>query len=490
MNMDGRFKYSNHLGSFCPFYFRDETGKLVIRSTFEEIISIFPYERTLDWTAIFSFINKNYIIGDRTLVKGIYRAPWMAYPNEDLTDWCFHALPEHGHLKLTAAEIGKRLYLLLCEEILEYVGNHKRVGILLSGGMDSRIVAGVLNDLIQDKKVQVDKVVAYTWGNTDSRDYVYSQKIALRLGWEFQHFLVDEKKLWENYLTAARVGAEYSGIHLHGMVDVSKTKEVDLMLAGSYGDSVGRAEYSGRHVSKVPKLTEGMKNIGGLIAKLDTEEVLKELNTEMQGYYNKFPRRADYQYNEIDYQLHYMRRMLNPCMELIHQQVPLRQVFTHPKVFGFMWSLDPSCRNDEVYVQVLKQFKTNLNDIPWARTGKPYMQKGGEPDSWKKAHHSYSNYIQFNHWKTFVSHQYTLMNLDMLVLRKLQSLVKYFPNFNFRFLEIQTYLFSVNLFVKKYNIQNEHLPIKEGKENGLIRIYLKNWLKLYVRKIIFKVRGG
>src|SRR5690606_7056906 len=73
---------------------------------------------------------------------------------------------------------------------------------------------------------------------------------------------------------------------------------------------------------------------------------------------------------------------------------PLRQMLSSPKVFGFMWSLAPQVRNDLVYKHLLGMFQTELSDIPWARTGRPYLATGKPQDNYPSMHHRYGEWIR------------------------------------------------------------------------------------------------
>ena len=68
----------------------------------------------------------------------------MAVP-ETLEKGCaYHSLPQHGMAAdVTEKRIAENLFELLCKEIKMYIEGHRRLGILLSGGMGSRIVAAV-----------------------------------------------------------------------------------------------------------------------------------------------------------------------------------------------------------------------------------------------------------------------------------------------------------------------------------------------------------
>lgn len=51
-------------------------------------------------------------------------------------------------------------------------------------------------------------------------------------------------------------------------------------------------------------------------------------------------------------------------------------------------------RNNEWYWHLLKMLPGNLLDIPWARTGKLYLQRGGAHDDRSSIHHSYGIWLR------------------------------------------------------------------------------------------------
>src|SRR5690606_28543901 len=106
-------------------------------------------------------------------------------------------------------------------------------------------------------------------------------------------------------------GSEYSPIHLHAMPQLSvKKDEVDCFLAGSFGDSIGRAEYSGVKVKNLKKIYAKSNNFS-LIKKSLVDKYFDTSIAEIDRYHKLFPQEKKYMQYEQDYQLHYMRKMLN-----------------------------------------------------------------------------------------------------------------------------------------------------------------------------------
>ena len=452
----------NYLGSFNPFYLNQTSGPLIC----EKFSEAFSKAKTIEYdeVAVVELLSLNYILANRTPIKSIRRVPWMStlVDGEFLTS---HLFP-HSDDTPELSEIGKRLFELLCEEVLEYVRGHTKVGLLLSGGMDSRIVAGVLYHLISTRQLKDLQIVTFTWGLSDCRDVVYAQKISELFNWQFRHYKVEFEDLWKNIEIAGRRGCEYSGFHLHALPKIaSDSEDIDVFLAGSYGDSVGRAEFSGVHVTNLkPIISRVRKNPFGLLKASVTRNVKTMIGQDISYYRSRFKRNRKFEYNEMEMQAHYMRRMLNPCMEVIKDTTPIHQVFTKPSVYSFMWGLSTKKRNDEIYKELLdNHLDQRLGHIPWSRTGLPYLSLEGQPDRLKKSHHNYEEFVEE---KLVYRIEERLKNVNYLgdtffnefAVRKILEIVKQKKGHNFDLLERLIWLVSFTYFMEAYpeNVNRKH----------------------------------
>lgn len=426
--------YENYknLGFFSPWYTRSPDNKIVSNLNFRDAAELVDDKR-INTGAIVSILNMGYSFGDLSIVENIKRSPWMAKPcQDDETQWDFASVPQHGKTVMDASEAGASLFQLLQKELLESIGEKKRVGILLTGGMDSRIVAGALDYLIKVKQLSGVEVIAYTWGHEGCRDVQYAKRIASRMKWDWKHFTVNSEDLLRNIEITAFNGCEFSPLHLHAMPQIAEEKGVECILAGSYGDSIGRGEYSAIKVGSLGPIENGLNNRFGFLNKTAFQEGVSLAKEEVSLYHKRFPRSSSAFQYEQDQQLHYMRRMLNPCMDTINQKIPVYQMFTHPDVFGFMWSLDHQCRTDKVYAAVMELFDTKLHDIPWARTGRPYLNSEVEPDQLSKDHHSYSKIVNEDMWEVLEDEIFSgaLDELEVFNMTAITALWKYSPVFN------------------------------------------------------------
>src|SRR5690606_14865248 len=104
-------------------------------------------DRILDYTALVEVFSTGFCFSDRTLIKGLWKSPWMARPDANMADWDFYDVPRHFEKRLEKQTIVDTFYSVLKNELYDYIRPHKNIGLLLTGGMDSRIVAGILRSL-------------------------------------------------------------------------------------------------------------------------------------------------------------------------------------------------------------------------------------------------------------------------------------------------------------------------------------------------------
>ncbi|HET8804192.1 MAG TPA: asparagine synthase-related protein, partial [Aequorivita sp.] len=470
-------------------FYLETGGNIIVRSNISEILKEKESENYLDFTSIVQLLNKNFIFGDRTLIQGVKRTPWMGKLNEEKTGWDYFNVPAHSERQLNQNGIAEHLFALLEQEMLEYVSKFSQIGILLTGGMDSRIVACVLNQLIIKGKLSNKQVMGITWGLSNSRDVVYASRIAKLLNWEWIHLSVDAEQIMENSKYTVDAGCEFSPIHLHAMSKVADLKGVECILAGSFGDSIGRGEYSGKHVQNLKPLNTDFKNVGGILRTDFLELSEAETKNEIQKYHELFPQQKKYQQLEQDYQLHYMRRMLNPCFAVISKRLPVFQMFTSSLVFGFMWSLNPLLRNNMIYKKILENNNKQLLEIPWARYGMKYPETEGKGDEFLKRHHNYGTLIR-REVLTGLKDKIKagpLQDANIFNMKSIYNLIRFCKKTplkeSFFYEEKLIWIGAFSDFMKEFNIKSD-LP----KEKKSLKAKLVNYGEYYGRYLTTKLR--
>ena len=391
---DGESYNTSKFGDFCPYWTKDENGQIFISESFDEIISRVPSKkRFIDPVAVASFLQFNYIHGNRTLVKGINKIPWRASLLSDGTIIREPPIP-HGNQNVSPSKIASNLKELLLNELSNYIRGHPNVYLLLSGGYDSRVTAGLLK--ILQKSSPSFNVISVTWGIENSRDVNYAKQISKIYDWECIHIPLNEKTLYNAIFESVQYcGSEVAGVNLHGENFFKNLSNDDVVLASSFGDSIGRGEFSGNNLNKI-KLKK-FKNYRGCIQYDLYKNCIPHLKTDRE---TAFEMSEDESYPalcELDLQENYMRRMIVHAMGYIRQWTNLEQMFTSDEVVSYIWSLNPGCRNNLVYAELFKQIDMRLYSMPWARTGISF--DGNVDDNFKltKNHNQYNKWLKENH---------------------------------------------------------------------------------------------
>ena len=362
----GEVVKTQKFGCPCPYYYISESNRVFVADSFPEIASIVPeHRRQIDPVAVLNLFGLNYIAGDRTILKGLYRMPWHSELHYD-GNLMRHNPVRHGYKLKEPKQIARVLVDCLGEEFRGYIGERKKVYILLSGGFDSRISACILKQIQKERDFQV---VALTWGARDSRDVVYSCDIARILQWDWLHLPYGEEDLWRNIeIASSWGGAEVSGIHFHAMQRLeSILDKSDVIIASSWGDSIGRAEFSGTHLTNLQPPKPENKHF--LISHSIAKELIETAAGDMALAWCSEPDQSSYVKNELNMQENYMRRMIGHAMNYLNNCCTLNQAFTSEKTVSVMWSLNPFCRTNAVYFELFKMLNYPLYDYPWARTG-------------------------------------------------------------------------------------------------------------------------
>lgn len=340
---------------------------------------------------VLSILSFNFAAGDRTLVREIRRRPWLSEvePEGALR---LQPIPPHDTLWLptatSAAELGRRL----AAEALRVCCGRSEIYVLLSGGLDSRIVAGTVARLHREGRL-ASRPVAVTWGLPDSRDVAYGREAARILDLEWIHVDLEPRHVVENVSRGVTLlGCLISPLHLHRMAWFEGVSPEAIVLAGNYGDMVGRAEFSGSKLLELRPLRPSdqfdlMSPDARAVAQADLRADLAALHERDAGA----PR-----YVQCEHEMHghYTRCLIAHAMSVIGSFCSVYQMFTDPAVYGYMWSLHPSLRTDRIYAALLEDLDPRLARLPWARTNRALRgaTHGARADL-RRDFHDYASWI-------------------------------------------------------------------------------------------------
>ncbi|HEY9161951.1 MAG TPA: asparagine synthase-related protein [Desulfomonilia bacterium] len=449
-------KYHSCIADTGKYLIKDDSGRISLYEYFGDAVKAAGKSSKvkLNITALTEVPSHYAFVGDKTIINNISRTQWFSNYDPEHGFFENEFSLRHGNREANAGEIARELHLALREEISDYIKNSSRVGILLSGGMDSRIVSSILKE-IQNERKSFD-VYAFCWGNPETRDPVYAKRIAGLYGWDYQHFQITSDTLKENIEVCADEGCFYAPKHLHALPDVTKRVSelgIECLLAGSYGDSIGRAEYSGVRVENLTPIRKCFRNWFRLFNQDLYEEYRKRTISDISAYHSLFGESSEAAINELDYQLHYMRNMLGTCMNILNRVTDFHQVFTRNDIVSLMWSFANKCRTNEVYKYLLGEVDPKLLDIPWARTGMKYLDDSSNPDDLPKSFHNYSEWVRnelFSHIRGLIFNgeieKTGIFNMDQIHFIMMQN--RKSKILNGRIEEIILWLSSLSIFLR------------------------------------------
>jgi asparagine synthase (glutamine-hydrolysing) len=346
---------------------------------------------TWDPAAVLSYLSFGFVCGDRTLVREVRRQPWLSEIDPEGLPR-LRRIPEHRSTRLPQRRIAEHFMNLLRQEMLEACRGRRHVYLLLSGGLDSRVVAGVAASLVRDGRLTAH-VTAVTWGLPDSRDVEYGRAAAEILGFEWTRLDITPEVLMRNIDAAATsLGAMVSPVTLHALQWFRNVPSDALAFPATYGDSVGRAMYRGAHVLEVRPLSP--INYEGLLSSPFVPEATRNLEEDFLALRARCGAQPRYVVCEYEQQAHYIRGAHAHSMSLINGYARVYQMFTHPEVYSFIWSLHPAIRSNDTYAELLAMLDPRLLALPQARTNRALRGRtAGAKGGLRRQYHEYLAWI-------------------------------------------------------------------------------------------------
>jgi asparagine synthase (glutamine-hydrolysing) len=324
-------------------------------------------------------------LGTRTFFEQIQLLPGATVLIFDLASgemklnpyWSFDQIPFRP--EITFHESVEEAGRLLRQAVRRLSGDDLRPGLLLSGGLDSRILAGLI-----DKR----PLATMTYGHKNSRDVYYAKRIARVVGSDHHWFDFPNGKWVLDYVNQHLEVTEglHSWIHMHGIHMLEDARQLmDVNLTGWDGGTV-----MGHPDDIVPTLISPV-NDETLMVHMFNHFIQKYTwpsitEAEENGIYNEslrpqmvglaqdsfrteFCPYLDFR-QDIKANLFYIR---NHCMRLTHNMITMyrssievRFPFFDPELFDFLYSIPAILRAErKFYFGVLDREVPQLSGIPY-----------------------------------------------------------------------------------------------------------------------------
>ncbi|RXK13601.1 hypothetical protein CP965_07330 [Halarcobacter mediterraneus] len=247
-----------------------------------------------------------------------------------------------------------RLYNLFMNSMEMRLKGHKRIGLSLSGGLDSRLILASLQKLISKKQT----ITAFTFGTHNCDDMIIAKEIVKRFNINHKTYLFSNINWLEKRIPeVSKSDGMYSIMHMHGTEfrkDISTN--IDVNFNGFLGDVILGASYIQRY-----------KNFYNT-------KINDEIAKTIYGIYWK-DSLVDKKYFNIDNTEPYMilnrgRRFIHGALAHSNHQIKQILPFLDNNLIDFIYSLPDEYRlNNKIYsAMLLKYFPELFENIPWQKT--------------------------------------------------------------------------------------------------------------------------
>lgn len=216
-----------------PMYYALRDGTFSFGPEMNAVLSDPRFVRKLDMAAVAEYVRFQHLLGDRTFFEDVRLLPSASLLGYDLREtrltltryWGIGRIPRlpAGLRFEEAAEEAERR---LRQAVRRRLDGRERIGVFLSGGLDSRVLLGMASETGR-------RVPTVTYGIPDCRDMVYAAAVARRAGSD-HHALPFVDGRWVlayHGLHTALTEGFHTWVHAHGISVLEAARqwmEVDL----------------------------------------------------------------------------------------------------------------------------------------------------------------------------------------------------------------------------------------------------------------------
>jgi asparagine synthase (glutamine-hydrolysing) len=352
-----------------PFYFYRRNRKLMMAPELKCFTFFRDFDLRFRSDLMDCFIDLGHLMGNDTWFEGVELLdPSSVFSYDIKTDtlttrkyWTWADNPRN--FKISIDDAASEMARLLRQAIRSRAKGPARMGISLSGGLDSRaILASVYQDI---------PVFTYTFGLKESADVTIARQVADAAGVENRHFDINVKN-WLDYrfFSVWKTDGMLNLYHMHYPHIMNEVQQlIDINLSGFSGDLV----LGGSYLEKTRKIFFTKKFLN------------QRINADIaKVYYGRHYVKCDPQdpFFNIDcidpYQINNRcRRFVIMGIEDAAKLIPQRMPFLANDLMELSYSLPDEYRyNSNVYNRALQQYDPLLfSTIPNASTGMPVTEK-------------------------------------------------------------------------------------------------------------------
>lgn len=340
---------------------------LVWTGELKSLLSLPNYQPKIDRAAMEDFLGLRYMIGDRSWFENVELLPAATVFTWDIPGKTLSRNRYWGWDELTPlttpppeSEAVETLGHLFVDAVQSRVYPGERVGLTLSGGLDSRAILAAMPD-------HSHPVNTITHGRKDCEDYRIAAQVAAIAG-DNSYFaeMNAENWLFSRVKTIWETDAYGSFIHFHFLSSLTQIKTQDLFninLHGAWGDVTAMNIFDGLKFPDVVNKRLGLEKFA--LSLQHKNSVFERMNN-----YFKFCHSSPH----IIWMDHRIRRFIFKDINVsLVQGIETRAPFIDCSLQDFLFTLSSTFSEDSnLYKPMLCQFFPKYyQTIPWQSTGEP-----------------------------------------------------------------------------------------------------------------------
>jgi asparagine synthase (glutamine-hydrolysing) len=223
-----------------PLYYTNVDGNLIFASEIKSLLCHPHVKREADLQALADFLSVRYVPGPATLFAGIYKVlpgHWLLFENGSIREECYWDFTFGKTEKCPIEEYLDGIKHHVHRAVEERMIADVPVGALLSGGVDSSIISGIMSKLTSHKV----KTFAVGFDHPDYSELPYARMVADHFSTDHHELVVNSADLTQYWplLTWHRDEPVSESSDL-GVYLVSKLarQHVKVVLSGEGGDEL------------------------------------------------------------------------------------------------------------------------------------------------------------------------------------------------------------------------------------------------------------
>lgn len=229
---------NDRLGLY-PIYYYGQVGSFTFASGVRALLVDPAVSREIDKTAIADFLTYDHVLGQRTLLKEVKLLPQaslLKVRDGQATIqryWTLKYADVYPFQK--EEEYSEQLLFFMRQAVRRQMSDSQPMGLLLSGGLDSRFILGLMAESGGGSKLRT-----FTWSIPGSDDARYAAELATLAGVEHHFFELKPDWLLHKYEKCVRLTEGMGNlVNLHAIAALEEeTQYAKFLFKGFLGDAM------------------------------------------------------------------------------------------------------------------------------------------------------------------------------------------------------------------------------------------------------------